>query len=116
MSELIVYSAVLLLGVFISAISQAILKKESMKEHSSVSKEYLNPNVIFAYLLFFGTTFLSIFAYKVVPLSMGPVLEATSYIWITIIGVLMFKEIITKRRLLALVLIIAGIVIFSINA
>lgn len=116
MSELIIYSSILLFGVFISAISQAILKKESMKNHDSVSKEYLNFNVIFAYVLFVGTTFLSIFAYKVVPLSMGPVLEATSYIWITLIGVIVFKEVITKRRLLALALIICGIVLFSLCA
>ena len=113
MSELILYSSVLLLGVFIAAVSQVILKKESMKTHDSVSREYLNFNVIFAYALFVGTTFLSIIAYKVVPLSMGPVLEATSYIWITIFGVFIFKETITKRRLLALFLIICGIVIFS---
>ena len=114
MSELIIYSGILLLGVLISAISQVILKKESMKKHDSVTGDYLNINVIFAYVLFIGTTFLSIIAYKVVPLSMGPVLEATSYIWITIFGVVIFKETITKRRLLALSLIIGGIILFSI--
>ena len=113
MSELIIYSSILLLGVFISAVSQVILKKESMKEHDSLSKEYMNSKVMFAYILFVGTTFLSIFAYKVVPLSMGPVLEATSYIWITIFGVLIFKERITKIRFLALILILCGIAVFS---
>ena len=116
MSELIFYSIILLIGVFISAISQAILKKESLKKHDSVSKEYLNVNVIIAYVLFVGTTFLSIYAYKVVPLSMGPVLESTSYIWITLIGVLIFKEIITKRKMFAIIMIIAGISIFSLCA
>ena len=80
MSELIVYSSILLIGVFIAAVSQVILKKESMKVHESLSREYMNPRVMFAYVLFVGTTFLSIFAYKVVPLSMGAILEATSYI------------------------------------
>ena len=114
MSELIIYSVILLFGVFISAVSQAILKKESVKKHDSVSREYLNINVIIAYILFIVTTFLSIYAYKVVPLSMGPVLESTSYIWITIIGVVFFKEVITRRRLFALILIVGGIIIFSI--
>ena len=116
MSELIVYSIILLSGVFISSVSQVILKKESMKEHDSVMKDYLNYNVIFAYILFVGTTFLSIIALKVVPLSMGPVLEATSYFWVTLFGIIIFKESITKRRLLALMLIICGIVIFSLFA
>lgn len=116
MSELIIYSLILLLGVFISAISQVILKKESMKEHDSISKDYVNAGVIFAYILFIGTTFLSIIAYKVIPLSMGPVLEATSYLWITVFGVVIFKETITKRRLVALALIVCGIAIFSLFA
>ena len=116
MKDLLVYSSVLLLGVFIAAVSQVMLKKEAMKEHSSASKEYLNPLVIFAYVLFVGTTFLSIIAYKVVPLSMGPVLESTSYLWITLFGVIIFREKITKRRLLALVLIVTGTIIFSLSA
>ncbi len=114
MSELIVYSMIFLLGVFVSAVSQVILKKESMKEHDSLKGDYLNFNVIFAYILFVGTTFLSIIALKVVPLSMGPVLEATSYLWITIFGVMIFKERLTKRKLLALLLIVSGIVLFSV--
>jgi len=114
MSELIVYSSILLIGVFIAAVSQVILKKESMKEHESLSREYMNPRVMFAYVLFVGTTFLSIFAYKVVPLSMGAILEATSYIWITIFGVMIFSERITKVRLLALAFILCGIILFSV--
>ncbi len=54
-----------------------------------------------------------IVAYRVVPLSFGPVLEATSYIYVTIFGVVFFKERITKKKLLALVLILLGIVIYS---
>ncbi len=113
MSELTIYSGILLLGVFISAVSQVILKKESMKKHESIEGDYFNKGVIIAYLLFVGTTFLSIIAYKVVPLSMGPVLEATSYLWVTLFGVIIFKETITKRKYLALALIVCGIIIFS---
>lgn len=45
-------------------------------------KEYLNPLVIIAYILFFGTTFISMYALKVVPLSMAPILEASGYIFL----------------------------------
>ena len=88
----LLYSLVLLCGVFISAISQVMLKKSAMKNYDSPIKEYMNPLVIFAYVLFVGTTFLSIIAYRGIPLSMGPVLEATSYIYVTIFGVTIFKE------------------------
>lgn len=110
----LLYSCVLLLGVFISAISQVMLKKAAMKKHDSVIKEYLNPLVIFAYVLFVGTTFLSILAYKGIPLSMGPILEATSYIYVTIFGVTIFKEKMNSKKVVALVMIIVGIVVYAI--
>ena len=110
----LLYSCVLLLGVFISAISQVMLKKAAMKKHDSVIKEYLNALVIFAYVLFVGTTFLSILAYKGIPLSMGPILEATSYIYVTIFGVVIFKEKMNLKKVVALGLIIVGIVVYAI--
>lgn len=110
----LLYSCVLLLGVFISAISQVMLKKAAMKKHESVIKEYLNPLVIFAYVLFVGTTFLSILAYKGIPLSMGPILEATSYIYVTIFGVTIFKEKMNLKKVVALGMIIVGIVVYAI--
>ena len=113
MTDIIVYSSILLIGVFISAVSQVILKKEAMSKHDSVSEEYLNTRVMFAYLLFIGTTFLCIIAYKVVPLSMGPILEATSYIWVTLFGITIFKEKMTTRKAIALVMILCGIIMFS---
>lgn len=108
------YSCILLAGVFISAISQVMLKKAAMKTYSSTIREYLNPLVIFAYVLFVGTTFLSILAYRGIPLSMGPILEATSYIYITFFGVKIFKEKLNAKKILALVLILLGIVVYSI--
>ena len=75
--------------------------------------EYLNPLVISAYALFFGTTFLSILAYRGIPLSLGPVLEATSYIYVTFFGVAIFKEKINKKKIAALMCIFCGILIYS---
>lgn len=110
----ILYSCILLLGVFISALSQVILKKAALKKYDSVIKEYLNFPVIFAYFIFVISTFLSIIAYKGIPLSMGPILEATSYIYVTIFGVRIFGERINKKKIISLGLIISGIVIYSV--
>ena len=106
-------ACLLLLGVFISAISQVMLKKASMKQYRSPIYEYLNPLVIFAYVLFFGTTFLSVLAYRGIPLSMGPVLESTSYVYVTVFGVLLFKERITKRKVFGLIFILLGIFVYT---
>lgn len=109
----LLYAGILLLGVFISAVSQVILKKAAMKKYDSPIREYLNPQVIFAYMLFVGTTFLSILAYRGIPLSLGPVLEATSYLYVTFFGVTIFKEKINRKKLVALALILIGIVIYA---
>lgn len=110
---IVAYAGIYLFGVLISAVSQVLLKKAAMKEYDSPIKEYLNPFVIFAYLMFFGATLMTILAYKVVPLSMGAILEATSYIYITIFGVTIFKEKIGKEKAFALALIIGGIIVYS---
>lgn len=111
--SLLLYSGVLLLGTFISAVSQVILKKAALKTYNSKIKEYLNLPVLFAYTLFVLTTLMCIVAYKVVPLSFGPVLESTSYLYVTVFGVIFFKERLTKKKALALALIIAGILVYA---
>lgn len=110
---IVIYSCILLTGVFISAISQVLLKKAALKHYDNPIQEYMNPRVIFAYMMFVGTTFLSIVAYKGIPLSMGPILEATSYIYVTVFGVKIFKEKLNRKKIIALIFIISGIMIYS---
>ena len=107
------YAAILLASVFISSISQVMLKKSALRHHDSPLGEYLNPLVVFAYTLFLGSTLLTVLAYRGIPLSLGPVLEATGYIYVTVFGVVIFKERLTARKLLALALIVAGIGIYA---
>lgn len=104
----ILYTVILLGGIFVGSVSQVILKKASLKNYSSPLMEYLNPQVIFAYILFLGTTLISVTAYRVIPLSLGAVLETTSYLYITLFGVIIFKEKVNKKKIFALLLIVAG--------
>ena len=114
-TTVLLYAGVNLFGVFISAISQVMLKKSAMQDHDSAIKEYLNPLVVFAYVMFVGSTLLSVIAYKGIPLSMGPILEATGYIYVTIFGVAIFHEKMNKKKVLALALIIGGIAVYSLG-
>jgi len=107
------YVCAILLGVFLSSISQVMLKKAAMRTYEKKIQEYVNPLVIVAYIIFFCTLFLSIYAYKGIPLSMGPVLETTSYIYVTGFGVIFFKEKLNRQKVLALLLIVGGILIYS---
>ena len=63
--------------------------------------------------MFFGSTLLPMLAYTKSPLSMSPAFESSSYLFVTLFGVAIFKEKVGKRKLLALLLILAGILIFT---
>ncbi len=107
------YALLLLLGAFLGAVSQVMLKKAALRRHASRLREYLNPLVVCAYALFFGTTLLSVLAYRAVPLSMGPVLESTSYLYVAIFGVTIFHERLDRRKLAGLALILGGILVYA---
>lgn len=110
---MLVYALIFLLGVLIGAISQVLLKKAALQKHETLAQEYLNPKVIFAYALFFLTTLMTIYAYKGIPLSYGPILETMSYVFVTIFGVTIFHESMGPKKLASLALIILGILVYS---
>ena len=89
--------AVFLGSVLVASISQIMLKKSADKK----------------YELFFLSSLLTVYAYKFVPLSLGPVLEASGYIFVSVMGYFILKEKIGRKKLLGLIVIIAGIVIFN---
>ena len=104
-----------LAAVFLGAVSQVMLKKAAMKHYTSFWKEYLNPLVIGAYGIFFATTLMNVFAYRGIPVSMGSVLESTSYLYVTFFGVVLFQEHLNKKKVLALTLIIGGILLYALG-
>lgn len=109
----IAYAGIMLFGVLISSFSQVLLKTAANKQYTTRLKEYLNIHVIIAYLLFFLSSICTLLAYRVIPLSMGPILESASYIFVSAFGYFAFQEKIGKRKLGALLLIICGIVVYS---
>ena len=90
-----------------------MVKVEANKKHESRLREYLNPMVITAYGIFFLSTFLTMYALKYVPLTYSPIIEPLSYIFVPVIGILVLKEKISKRRVLGIAIMFVGIVIFS---
>ncbi|MBR6230804.1 MAG: EamA family transporter [Lachnospiraceae bacterium] len=113
MSEYASSVILLLVSVLISSVSQIILKISANKPHETRLKEYLNPYVIIAYLMFFGSTILTLLALRHLPLSQQPLYESAGYIFVSVMGYFLLKERFSKKKLLGLALILAGIFIFS---
>ena len=106
------YVLLYLLSVFLSSVSQIVLKKEAVKEHKSFLREYLNVSVISSYGIFLFCTILTTFAYRGLPMSYGSVLETTGYFSVTVLGALFLGERITRKKLAALAVIIIGIAVY----
>ena len=98
-------------SVFISAVSQILLKSSANIKYDNPIKEYLNPRVIIAYAIFFLATLVTIYAYKGIPLSLGPILETTGYLWVSLLGYFILKEKISRRKMAGLAVVIVGIVV-----
>lgn len=109
-----IYVVIFLISVFIASVSQIILKKSANKTYENKLQEYLNVPVILAYCLFFGSSLLTVLAYKGVPLSLGPILDASGYIWVSVLGAIFLKEHLSKKKILGMAIIIIGIIVFNI--
>lgn len=102
-------------SVFISSIAQILLKKSAQQSQTSIIKEYINPYVIIAYVIFLISTILTVIALKKVPLSMAPVIESLGYIFVAVLGYFTVGEKIEKQKIVGIILIIIGICVSCIN-
>ena len=110
---MVIHSIIMVLGVFIASVAQVLLKKSSQITYDNKLKEYVNWRVLLGYTIMLMATFCTIYAYRTIPISLGMLLDSTGYIFITFFGYMFFKESVTSRRMLALILIIFGIFIYA---
>lgn len=103
---------ILILSVLIASFSQILLKKSAGKTYGSVIREYLNLYVICGYGLMFLSMFLTIIAYSGMEFTNVQIVEATGYIMVLILSYFFFREKITKRKLMGMLFIFAGIAVY----
>lgn len=107
------YLILYLVSVFFASVSQVLLKKAALRPHDRVIEEYTDWRILVGYGIFIGCTLLTMIAYRGVPMNWGPVLESSGYIYITVFGVLIFKERLSVKKLTALGMIIGGILLYA---
>lgn len=111
---MIKYILIAILSGIVSSISQVMLKKSAMMYHDAKIREYFNWYVIIGYILAFSCMMLMIYAYKGLPFKYGAILESLVYLYIMVLGKLVFEEEITFKRVIGNFLIVCGVIIFSI--
>lgn len=104
----------LIASVTVASFSQLLLKKSAMKQYDSFLKEYLNPWVISGYLMLFCSVFLSIMGLRRLDYLNAPVVESLGYVLVPLLSALFLKEKITRRKLVGIGCIVAGMIIFYI--
>ncbi len=106
------YLVILIISVIIASFAQILLKKSAARTYSSPIREYLNVYVIGGYGMMFLSMFLTILSYGGLDFTNVPVIESLGYIIVMLLGYFFFKEKITKRKLLGMLIIMGGILVY----
>ena len=99
-------------SVVIASFSQVILKLGAGKTYTSKIREYLNVYVITGYGMLFISMVITVIVYSRLSYLSVPVIEAVGYVLVPVLSYFIFKERFSKRKLLGIVFILAGIVIY----
>lgn len=109
------YYLIAIFSGVLSSFSQILLKKSAQKEKDSVIKEYLNPYVIGGYAITALCMVLTIIAFKGMPYKYGAVLESLTYLYIMVLSRIFIGEKLTKKKIIGNLIIVAGVIIFSLG-
>lgn len=108
-NEMLFWTAIMIVSIFLAAVSQILLKISANSSYSGVLYEYLNLKVISAYVLLFITTILAVLALRYVPLYVAASIEAVSQVFVCVLGKVVLKEKVNVRKKTGMLIIIAGI-------
>ena len=114
MSRFMVCFMFLLASQLVAASSQMLVKKSAGIQYSSKIREYFNFFVICGYAMLFASMLLTTLGYRFSDSYMNvPVLESMGYIFVLLLGRLVFGEPITRNKLLGILCILGGIALFN---
>ena len=102
-----------ILSVFAAACAQMLLKQGARQNYVGFWPQYFNPWVIGGYAIMACSLILNIFCMsRGVQVKEVSVIESMSYLFVPCLAFVLFKEKITLRKAGAIVVIIAGVIIF----
>lgn len=106
----------MILATFINAISQILLKKSANETvGKGFIKKILNKEVFFSYTIFFVVFLINLYAYRGVDFKYGGVIQSIGQINVLLLSVLLCDEKMTKNRIVGNLLILMGVIIYSLN-
>ncbi|MBE5859949.1 MAG: multidrug ABC transporter [Butyrivibrio sp.] len=109
---MILFVLLALFGQLLASVSQILLKKSSGIEYNGFIRQYLNILVVGGYGLLVISMFIAIVCYGHMPYMYVVIIEPIGYILVMFLGRLFFNEKITRNKIIGMILIITGILIF----
>ena len=107
------YYIIVILSVLAAAGAQMLLKKAAGNHYPTFWRQYVNPWVIGGYAIMGLAMLANIYAMsKGVQLKEVGIIEALSYLFVPCLAFMLFKEKLGWRKIGAIGIIVAGIVIF----
>ena len=107
-----IYFLLMIVAEIVASSSQVLLKTSAGKKYENFIREYVNPWVIGGYSLLVISMIISIFCYKGLGYMGVVVIEPIGYVIVMFFSRIFFKEKITKRKLIGMLLIVGGIAVF----
>lgn len=108
------YVLLLIASNIIASSSQILLKKSAGKKYSSFIREYLNIFVIAGYGMMMLSLYMTMCSYAGLDYTNVPLLESMGYIFVMILSRIFFKEKITKNKVIGMLFILGGILVYHI--
>ena len=110
-----IFILLLFVNALLSAFSQVLLKKAALRNYNSVLKQYLNPNVIVGYGIYFIVIFINIFALKHLNMStIAAFSESLPLVFTLVFSKIVFNESINRFKIFGIAIIVLGIFVISI--
>lgn len=109
------YYAIAIFSGILSSFSQILLKKSAEKNNTGIWGEYLNPYVIAGYAVTAVCMLLMVVAYRGISFKYGAILESLAYLYIMVLSRIFLKEKLTKKKITGNILIVIGVIVFSLG-
>lgn len=107
------YYAAAFMGVFLTAISQLLMRQGARKTRKSALRLYLNMYMLTAYFTLVVVTLLNLYAYREIPLKVGLMLAPLALILVGLLSWWLLKEGLTRIQILGAVVILIGVTVFN---
>ena len=108
-----VYLLIMLIGTFFAATSQILLKQSADRTYDRPFGDYLNWRGITSYGVYFGILFLNTWCFTKIDMKYGSVVDSCCYVFVMLLSCLILKEKVTRRKIIGNLLIICGVLAYT---